>query len=126
MPFYKYMKNINSSGWCLALSPGSLAHSRGGGARRERAWFQTFAHARSFPRNLRNRVILVFLCVWITHNRVISVFFRVMAICSDSDDKFSLALVLRMIYTDEGYSDWKPGRNDCVVIVLLLLHDAAR
>ena len=40
-----------------------------------------------------------------------------MAICSDSDDEFSSALVLRIIYTDEGYSDWKPGRNDRVVIV---------
>ena len=80
-----------------------------------------------FPeKNLGNRVILVFFRVWITHNRVISVFFRVMAICSDSDDEFLSALVLRIIYTDEGYSDWKPGRNDRVVIVLFLLRDAAR
>ena len=42
-----------------------------------------------------------------------------MATCSDSDDEFSSAMVLRKIYTDEGYSDWKPGRNDLVVIVLL-------
>ena len=48
-----------------------------------------------------------------------------MAICSDSDDEFLSALVLRIIYTDEGYSDWKPGRNNRVVIVLLLLCDAA-
>ena len=109
--------------YLLASSPGSLAHSRGGGVRRERAWFQPFAHARNFPRNLGNRVILVFFRVWIMHNRVISVFFRVMAICSDSDNKFLSALVLRMIYTDEGYSDWKPGRNNRVVIVLLLLRD---
>ena len=32
-------------------------------------------------------------------------------------DEPSSALVLRKIYTDEGYSDWKPGRNDHVVIV---------
>ena len=44
-----------------------------------------------------------------------------MAICNDSDDEFSSALVLRTIYTDEGYSDWKPWRNDRVVIVLLLM-----
>ena len=69
---------------------------------------------------------MAFFCVWITHNRVILVFFCVMAICSDSDDEFSSALVLCIIYTDEGYSDWKPGRNDRVVIVLLLLCDAVR
>ena len=62
---------------------------------------------------------LVFFCVWITHNHVILVFFRVMATCSDSDDEFPSALVLRIIYTSKGYSDWKPWRNDCVVIVLL-------
>ena len=43
-----------------------------------------------------------------------------MATCSDSDDKFSLALVLHIIYTDEGYSRiqlqyWKPLVNDHVV-----------
>ena len=42
-------------------------------------------------------------------------------------DEFSSALVLRKIYTDEGYSDWKPGRNDHVVIVFTfysaMLHD---
>ena len=32
----------------------------------------------------------------------------------------SLGLI-RINYTSEGYSDWKPWRNDCVVIVLLLL-----
>ena len=85
----------------LALSPGSLAHSRGGGA----PWFQPFVHARNFLRKLGNHVILVF--------------FRVMVICSDSDDEFSSALVLRIIYTDEGYSDWKLGRYDHVMIVLL-------
>ena len=69
---------------------------------------------------------MAFFRVWITHNRVISVFFRVMATCSDSDDEFSSALVSRIIYTDEGYSDWKPERNNRVVIVLLLLRDAAR
>ena len=63
-----------------------------------------------FSRNLGNRVILVFFCVWITHNRVILVFFHVI-------DEFSLALVLHIIYTDEVYSDWKPWRNDRVVIV---------
>ena len=81
-----------------------------------------FSHLRmreNFPRNLGKRVILVFFHVWITHNRVILVFFLVMAICSDSDDEFSSALVLRIIYTSEGYSDWKPWRNDRVVIVLL-------
>ena len=41
-----------------------------------------------------------------------------MATCSDSDDEFSSALVLRIIYTSEEYSDWKPWRNDRVVIVL--------
>ena len=121
---------LNQSSLALAITlPNfvprlSCSLSRGKGAKRERAWFQLFAHARNFPRNLRNRVILVFFRVWITHNCVISVFFRVMAICSD--DEFSSALVLRIIYTDKGYSDWKVGRNDRVVIVLLLLHDAAQ
>ena len=32
------------------------------------------------------------------------VFFHIMATCSDTDDKFSSALVLRLNYTDEGYS----------------------
>ena len=58
------------------------------------AWFQPFAHARNFPRNLGNHVILVFFRVRITHNHVILVFFRVMATCSNSDDEFSSALVL--------------------------------
>ena len=35
-----------------------------------------------------------------------------MASCSDRDDEFSSALVLRIIYTDEGYSVWKPWIND--------------
>ena len=73
-----------------------------GGDSRKNAWFQLFAHAQNFPINLGNRVILVF--------------FRVMATYSDSDE-FSSALVLHKIYTDEGYSDLKPGRNDYVVIV---------
>ena len=44
-----------------------------------------------------------------------------MVTCSDSDNEFSSALVLpvslvlRIIYTDELYSDWKLWRNDCVV-----------
>ena len=78
-----------------------LAFTGGG----KNAWFQPFAHARNFPRNLGNRVILVFFRVWNTHNRVILVFFRVMATCSDSDDEFPSALILRIIYTSEGYSD---------------------
>ena len=51
-----------------------------------------------------------------------------MAICSDSDDEFSSALdLVRIIYTDQGvYSDRKLERNDRVMIVLLLLRDAAR
>ena len=65
----------------------------------------------------------IFPEIWETvlfwHNRVILVFFSVMATCSDRDDKFSSALILRIIYTDEGYSDWKPWINDHVVIVLL-------
>ena len=39
------------------------------------------------------------------NNTVILVFFRIMATCSDSDDEFSSAMVLRKIYTDKGYSD---------------------
>ena len=69
------------------------------------AWFQPSAHARNFPRNLGNSVTLVF--------------FYVMATCGDSDDEFSSALVLHVIYTSEGCSNWKTWRNDCVVIVLL-------
>ena len=43
-----------------------------------------------------------------------------MATCGDSDDEFSSAsLVVRVIYTSEGYSNWKPWRNDHAVIVLL-------
>ena len=91
----------------------------GGG---KNAWFQPFAHARNFPINLRNLVILVFFRVWIMHNHIILVFFLVMATCSYSDDEFSSALVLRIIYTSEGYSDGKPWRNDHVVIVLLFVY----
>ena len=47
-----------------------------------------------------------------------------MATCSDRDDEFSSALVLHIIYTDEGYSGWKPWINDHVVIVYFLLRDA--
>ena len=46
-----------------------------------------------------------------------------MATCSNSDDEFSSALVLCIVYTSKEYSDWKPRRNDCVVIILLLLHN---
>ena len=62
---------------------------------------------------------MVFFRVWNMHNRVILVFFCVMATYSDRDDEFSSALVIRIIYTDERYSDWKPWINDHVVIVLL-------
>ena len=89
-------------------------------------WFQPFAHARNFPRNLGNHVILVFFRVRIMHNCVILVFFCVMATCSDSDDKFSSALILRIIYTSEEYSNWKPWRNGRVANVLLFLRDAVR
>ena len=61
-------------------------------------------HNQNFLRNLGSCVILVF--------------FHIMATCRDGDE-FSSALVLLTIYTSEGYSDWKPWRNDCVVIVLL-------
>ena len=49
-----------------------------------------------------------------------------MATCSDSDDEFSSALVLRIFYTSEGYSDWKPWRNDCgdcFNFFFVILHD---
>ena len=68
-------------------------------------------------------VIFIFFLIWNTCNHVILVFFRVMATCSDRDDELSSSLVLCIIYTDEGYSDWKPWINDHVVIVLLLLCD---
>ena len=97
---------------CISLYPAFT----GGG---KNAWFQPLAHARNFLRNLGNRVILVFFYVWITHNHVILVFFRIMVTCSNSDNKFSSALVLHIINTSKEYSDWKPWRNDCVVIVLL-------
>ena len=92
------------------------------------AWFQPFVHAQNFPRNLGNRVILVFFRVWNMHNRDILVFFRVMATCSDSDNEFSSALVLRIIYTSEGYSDWKPWRKLMTVWLLFyfFLCDATR
>ena len=48
--------------------------------------------------------MLIFFRAWNTHSRVILAFFCVMATCSDKDDEFSSALVLRIIYTDEGYS----------------------
>ena len=82
-----------------------------GGDGGKNTWFQPFAHAQNFPRNT-----CMGNCV-----TCISVFFRVMATCSDTGDEFSSALVLciHVIYTDEEYSDWKPWRNDHVVIVLL-------
>ena len=80
-----------------------------------------FSHLRMrkiFP-EIWETVILVFFRIWVMHIHVILVFFRVMATCSDSDHEFSSALVFRIIYTSEGYSDWKPWRNDHVVIILL-------
>ena len=68
------------------------------------AWFQPFLHARNFPRNLGNPVILVFFAYGIRITRVILTFSHVMATCSDRDDEFSSALVLLIIYTDRGYS----------------------
>ena len=49
-----------------------------------------------------------------------------MATCSDSDDNFSSALILRIIYTSEEYSNWKPWRNSHVANVLLFVRDAVR
>ena len=80
----------------IALYPGFTDGGRTPGS---------FAHAQNFPRNMENRVTLVFFCIRIMYNRVFLVFFRVMATCSDSDNEFSSALVLRIIYTSEGYSD---------------------
>ena len=37
-----------------------------------------------------------------------------MCTCGDRDNEFSSALVLCIIYTDEGYSVWKPWINDRV------------
>ena len=76
---------------------------------------------KKFLRNLGNRVILVFVHISITHNHVILVFFCIMATCSDSEDEFLSSLALCIICTSEGYSDWKPWRNDHVVIVLYFL-----
>ena len=51
-------------------------------------------------------------------NCIIWVFFHIMAAVSDSDDEFSSSVGIHIIYTAEGYTDWKPWRNDHVVIVL--------
>ena len=59
----------------------------GGG---KNAWFQPFAHALNLPRNLGNRVILVFFHIWIMH----MCYFGILPTCfghsSDSDDEFSI------------------------------------
>ena len=62
-------------------------HSEGRSDGEKNAWFQLFAHAQNFQRN-------VFYCGVLPHN----------GHCSDTDDKFSSALVLCIIYPDEGYS----------------------
>ena len=92
---------MNSSHLIHPILASYLAFMDGG----KNSWFQPFAHAQNFPRNLGNCVLLVFFRIWITHNHVILVFFCVMAICSDSDNEFSSTLVLCIIYTDKGYRD---------------------
>ena len=74
----------------------------------KKAWFQPFAHAQNFPKILGNWIISVFFHVGIMHNCVILVFFRVMGTCSESDDDFASALVLRIIYST---NDTVTGRH---------------
>ena len=57
------------------------------GRRKEHLVLAICTCVKIFHRNLGNRVILVFFCVWITYNRAILVFFCVMATRSDSDDE---------------------------------------
>ena len=45
-----------------------------------------------------------------------------MATCNDRDNEFSSALVLRIICTDEEYSDWKP----LFYFYSAMLHDDVR
>ena len=67
---------------------------------------------------LGNSVILVFFCITITHNRDILAFFHIMAASSDSD-RVLISHVSHIIYKVKEYTDWKPERNDYVMIVLL-------
>ena len=52
-------------------------------------------------------VLFWYSSVYGIRNCITSVFFHVIATCSDRDE-FSSALVLHIFYTDEGYSVWKP------------------
>ena len=113
---------------CWITSFGLILHSRQGEEQwQKNTWFQLFAHAQNFPKNLRNHVYLAFT---ITHNRVILVFLRwffgTLLLVFFRYGCFQwqwlhvlISLALHIIYTTEGYSDWKPWRNDHVVIVYL-------
>ena len=115
-----HAKEVSNLGTDAALAPYPVSTVSGGvTAERTPSFTQPFEHAQNFPRNLGSHVIvIIFFCIRIMHNHIILVFFRVHATCSDSDNEFSSALVLHIIYTDEVYSDWKPWRNDHVVTVL--------
>ena len=101
----------------------SLIHGR-----RKECLVSRFAHAWNFPRNLGNCGILVFSRIWITHNRVILVFFRLMATHSDSDGEFLSALIGLMhnphkerIQWPEAMEKWPCG--DCFTFYSVVLHD---
>ena len=87
-------------------------------------WFQPFAHVWNFPRNLGNRVILVFFRVWNTHNCVILIFFHVMATCSDRV-LISLGLMHNLhrwrIQCLEAMDKWPCG--DCFTFYSMMLRD---
>ena len=54
--------------------------------------FSRFAHARNFPRNLGNSVILVFFRVTITYKRHICILCAAISVMAACDNKFSSAL----------------------------------
>ena len=54
--------------------------------------FRRFAHARNFPRNLGNSVILVFFRVTITYKRHICILCAAISVMAACDNKFSSAL----------------------------------
>ena len=97
------LKLVAVSSWHLASYTG--IHSKGRSSSRNNAWFQLFAHAWHFSRNLGNCyfgilphkwLLLVTVMMrshhpWLTHN----------------------------LATQPRDSDWKPWRNDHVVIVFL-------
>ena len=97
------LKLVAVSSWHLASYTG--IHSKGRSSSRNNAWFQLFAHAWHFSRNLGNCYFGILPHKWLL---LVTVMMR-------SHHPW----LMHNLATQPRDSDWKPWRNDHVVIVFL-------